>query len=439
MKLFYVLLILLLANCSFDNKTGIWINEDVLSKDNDDFKDFESLDIEKENFKEVINTDKNFKFEEFVSLSNYNWVDINYDESNNLKNFSYSENFNSVFKSKKIIKNTISKNLLYKNDNLIINDEKGNIIIFSINENRVIRKYNFYQKKYKKIKKFLNLIVEDNFVYISDNLGYLYAYNIKESKIVWAKKYQVAFRSNIKIFKDKIIASNQDNILFFFNKKNGDLLTKIPTEETIVKNTFKNNLSLNNNVTFFLNTFGSLYAIDNENMRLNWFVNLNQSLELNRNASFFASNIVNNNNKLAISTNKFTYIIDQISGSILHKKNISSNFNPIILGKYLFTISDEKFLTAMNTSNGKIIYSYDLNSKISEFLNTKKKEADFKSLMILNSKIIIFLKNSYILILELNGDLKEIRKLPTKISSLPIIIDNKILYMDKKNKLSIVD
>ena len=102
MKLFYVLLILLLANCSFDNKTGIWKNEDVLSKDNDDFKDFESLNIEKENFKEIINTDKNFKFEEFVSLSNYNWVDINYDESNNLKNFSYSENFNSVFKSKKL-------------------------------------------------------------------------------------------------------------------------------------------------------------------------------------------------------------------------------------------------------------------------------------------------------------------------------------------------
>ena len=52
---------------------------------------------------------------------------------------------------------------------------------------------------------------------------------------------------------------------------------------------------------------------------------------------------------LAISSNEFTYIIDKNSGSINHKKNFSSELKPIILDKYLFTISKNKYLIAMNT------------------------------------------------------------------------------------------
>ena len=93
----------------------------------------------------------------------------------------------------------------------------------------------------------------------------------------------------------------------------------------------------------------------------------------------------------------------------------------------------------MNINNGKIIYSYDLSLKIAEFLNIKKKDADIKNFMILNGKIVIFLQNSFILISNINGNLEQIRKLPTKINSYPITIDKTLLYLDKKNKISIID
>ena len=51
----------------------------------------------------------------------------------------------------------------------------------------------------------------------------------------------------------------------------------------------------------------------------------------------------------------------------------------------------------MNIKTGKVIYSYDINKKISEFLNIKKKEAEYKTIMIANSKIFIFLKNSFVI------------------------------------------
>ena len=82
------------------------------------------------------------------------------------------------------------------------------------------------------------------------------------------KKYKVGFRSNIKILNDKLITSDENNNLFFFNKENGEVLKLIPTEETIVKNQFVNNIAINNNITLFLNTYGSLYAINSETMQI---------------------------------------------------------------------------------------------------------------------------------------------------------------------------
>ena len=79
----------------------------------------------------------------------------------------------------------------------------------------------------------------------------MYSYNYQTQQILWAQNYKIPFRSNLKIFDNKLVAANQNNNLYFLNKNNGDLLRMIPTEETIIKNEFINNLSLNNELTFF--------------------------------------------------------------------------------------------------------------------------------------------------------------------------------------------
>ena len=55
----------------------------------------------------------------------------------------------------------------------------------------------------------------------------------------------------LKILKDKLIAANQNNNLYFFNKNNGEIIKRIPTEETLVKNKFINNLSIKTIIYFF--------------------------------------------------------------------------------------------------------------------------------------------------------------------------------------------
>ena len=111
------------------------------------------------------------------------------------------------------------------------------------------------------------------------------------------------------------------------------------------------------------------------------------------------------------------------TGTILFKKNFSSIVRPIIIDQYFFSISKNNFLIATNINNGEILYSLDINQEIANFLKSKKKEIQIKNMMIVNNKIYIFFKNSFLLKFDLNGKLKNINKLPNKINTFPIIID----------------
>ena len=442
MKLLNALLILFFLNsCSFDDKSGIWKNEnDNIKEKKDIFKDFKKVTSFEESFNKIIPFSKKTIIQISKPVISEKWNDIHYDFNNNLKNFQYNDVYQVILKSKKLSKNKVNDYLLFSNNHLIINDEKGNIIIYSINKRKIITKFNFYKKKYKKIKKILNLIVEKDIVYISDNLGYLYAINYKTGNIIWAKNYKIPFRSNLKIINDQLIAANQNNYLYFFNKKNGESIKFIPTEETIIKNAFINNLSINNEKSiFFLNTYGSLYSIDIKTLKINWFINLNQSTDINPSNLFDSVEIVSNKSKVLISSINKTFIIDSKLGLIIDKFNFSPLFRPIINKNYVFLITKNNLLISIDLNTSKILYSLDINDQIANFLNLNKKEVKIKSFMLVNNEIIIFLKNSYILNFKINGTLRSVRKLPFKLISFPIIIDNSFYFLNNKNKLIIMN
>tara|TARA_B100001057_G_scaffold484624_1_gene562962 strand:+ start:894 stop:2222 length:1329 start_codon:yes stop_codon:yes gene_type:complete len=438
MKLFSFLVILSFLNsCSFDNKSGIWNNENVTANNkNDNFlTDFKKISSSNEIFNEIKKIDDSFIFNIDKPYNNTSWKDIFYNNNNNTKNFKYDNLNQVIFKSKKLTKYNANNYILVENNNLFLTDKKGYLIVYSINENKIIAKLNFYKKKYKKIEKNLNIIIEGETIFISDNFGFIYAYDYQQNKILWAKNYKVPFRSNIKLINDKIITSNQNNDLFIFDKNSGNLIKKIPSEETIINNSFINNIALGNEEIFFLNTYGSLYSINNRDFKLNWFVNLNKTLDLNLSNLFSGSEIVYSDNKIVVSSNDNFYILDSKSGSIITKKNFSPISKPLIINNYIFLITKNSLLISMKLQNGDIIYSYDMNQKVSDFLGTKKKTLQIKSIKIANNKILIFLENSYLIKLDLKGNLIEIDKLPVKINSYPIFINNSLLFLNKKNKL----
>ena len=85
------------------------------------------------------------------------------------------------------------------------------------------------------------------------------------------------------------------------------------------------------------------------------------------------------------------------------------------------------------------MYSYNINQIIADYLNIKKKKVEFKSFYIVNNDLYILLKNSYFLYFNIFGELKKVTKLPFKIKTFPMFVNNSIFYLNTKNKIIQID
>ena len=442
MRVYYFLIIFLVSGCSFDNKSGIWNNENIIStnskKAQGEFVELNEL-LKIEIFNKTIDLNNEFKFNLSSPVNNFEWRDYFYKNSNNFDNFKYSKLDNEIFKSKKLSRKKSEGFAIFENNKFIFSNQEGDIILFLVSENRILNKFNFY-KKFKNLKKKLNLIIENNIIYVSDNLGYLYAYDSKLNKILWAKNYKIPFRSNMKVDNNNIYTSNQNNDFLIIEKNSGEVLKKIPTEENNIQNIFINNIALDEkNFLFFLNSYGSLYSIDTNTLQVRWFINLNQSLNSNYLNNFLSSEIVYHKKKIIISTNYYTYIINSENGFIISKLNFSSKVKPIINNNYLFLVTKNNFLIAFDLINLKILYSYNIDDQVAKKLKIKKKKISLKDLLLVNDDLLILLNNSYILYFDIRGKLKVIKKLNASMNTKPIFVDNAMLYLDNKNKLRILN
>ena len=433
-------LIIILQSCSFDNKSGIWSNvSEPIKKQNSAFKDFKSFSTIKEKiFQKQKPLDKNFTFNILNGKIITEWKDEFLSESNLKENFVYKNTNQNYSKSRKVSRSKLNNDLLYENNIAIFTDIKGNIITYSLKDKSNLKKFNFYKKRFKYIKKDLNIVVEEGTIFVSDNIGYLYAYNHKSDKILWAKKFKVPFRSNIKFKDQKIFTADQNNNLFIINATNGEIIKQIPTEEMLVKNNYKNNIAINNDNLFFLNTFGSIYSLNLTTLKVNWFLNINSTLSTDLSNLFFAKPIKIFKDKLIIMTNKNLQVLDSRTGLNIFKLPIKAQTETIINNDYIFFVTKDNLLISLDLNTGYVIYSKNIGEEIIKNINLKKNKLKIKFIDFVNSKIYLYLENSKIVKLDVYGQIRNIQKLPKKIYSRPIFIDSKILYISDKNQIVIL-
>ena len=168
-----------------------------------------------------------------------------------------------------------------------------------------------------------------------------------------------------------------------------------------------------------------MYSINIKSKSINWFINLNQALELTTTNLFFSTQIVNYDNIIVVSTSRHTYFIDSRSGNIISKKNFSSNFKPIINNDYVFFLTKKNMLIASKLKTGEILYSYKIDDQIKNLLYKRKKFV-FTNFMLANNKLLVFLNNSFISFFNIRGNLEQINKIPKKLIQ-PIFINGSIL------------
>ena len=435
-KIYYLVIFFLITNCSFDNKSGIWTGSNQVKKNNNSTSQNTEFVFKKQNrsIEEIeLAPEQSIKIDNLKTYTEWNQRYQN--QFNNINNVSFLNNGNYQ-KLSKISKSKVNKNILVYKNNLFFSDYKGNIGIYSLNENQIIFKFNFYKKKLKKFKKEIKLIVKKDFIIAVDNFGYAYSINYKKNKIVWAKNFLIPFRSNLKIINENLFLSDEKNKIILININNGDKIDEFYTQPSKAVSKFESNLAIDkNNNLLFMSTSGVLYSLNLiNNKRINWIKNFKQESEI----VYEGNPIIVQNDNIVISDKNNISLLN-VNGNKIWDLNIKSDLPPVISGNTIFVVNKDNFLLLINKNNGIIKFSKNINSLITKDFknNLKRKINKIDYIFLAENKLLLISKNSYFIEINIQNiiNINSIKKNPFEISSDIIFINEEMMFINESNRV----
>ena len=440
-NLIFFLIFILLVNCSFDNKTGIWSGSkkekrriSELEKKQKQTKVVDYIYSSKSIYSKEISLTKK------ISISNprknLSWKMSSLNQQNFLGNI-YLSGIDNIFLKKKIGKNKfpmskiISSPLVFEN-NIIFSDNNGTI--FNINQNGEINwKKNIYKKIYKKVYKNLVFSIYQNNIYVADNIGFIYSIGLNNGKLVWIKNHGIPIKSNIKIYKNKIFLINQDNRILCFNTKNGSKIWDIRSVPSFIKlqNFLSSAISKQGDV-IAINSSGDLLKVNANNGKIAWSLNTLQSTLAHTTDFFKSSEIVIIDDNIIFSSKSSIFSYNLNTGYTNWKQEVSSIGAPIIDGENIFILTDNGYFVIIDKDTGIIISS----TNILKILKKKKQETKITGFIMGSGKIYSVTSNGYLIVSSpVSGKVEYFKKIGDPVTSAPIINNGKLYILTKNSRI----
>ena len=440
-NLIFFLIFILLVNCSFDNKTGIWSGSkkekrriSELEKEQKQTKVVDYIYSSKSVYSKEISLTKK------ISISNprknLSWKMSSLNQQNFLGNI-YLSGIDNIFLKKKIGKNKfpmskiISSPLVFEN-NIIFSDNNGTI--FNINQNGEINwKKNIYKKIYKKVYKNLVFSIYQNNIYVADNIGFIYSIGLNNGKLVWIKNHGIPIKSNIKIYKNKIFLINQDNRILCFNTENGSKIWDIRSVPSFIKlqNFLSSAISKQGDV-IAINSSGDLLKVNANNGKIAWSLNTLESTLAHATDFFKSSEIVIIDDNIIFSSKSSIFSYNLNTGYTNWKQEVSSIGAPIIDGKNIFILTDNGYFVIIDKDTGIIISS----TNILKILKKKKQETKITGFIMGSGKIYSVTSNGYLIVSSpVSGKVEYFKKIGDPVTSAPIINNGKLYILTKNSRI----
>ena len=424
-KYIYLVLFLLILNCSFNPNSKFWTKEKKIFVDKSpalvqltDKK--KALNEFNQNFK--ISIPKNLKTKKNSQLNNDGFInfDVNLEKMSkyNFKTISSFSNF--------------EPEILIDKNQLFYFDSDGSIIKFDINSN-VVWKQNYYSKQDKKSQPILFFGRSGEDLFVADSIANYYVINKNTGKLQWKKKHSSSFNSQIKTFEDKALVIDMENQLRCFSLDTGDLIWSVKTQQSLLRSQKKQSIILINDKVYFSNSIGDVTAVNISNGKIIWQTPTQSNVSFGSTYFLKLSDIISDKKSIFVSNNNNQFFsIDLLSGAINWKQDFSSEVRPAIIGDYLVTISDDGLLIVMNKETGQIVRINDLFKNIKE-----KRKKKYQPIGFLVGKFSIYVStdNGRILVINFSeGKIEKILKLDNNKLQRPVYF-NKSLYIAKDNSI----
>ena len=316
---------------------------------------------------------------------------------------------------------------VFYNENIIFFDNKGAIILYDQNQ-KIVWKKNFYSKSEKKLKPRLNLAIHKNILIVTDSIAKYYALNIETGDIIWSKNNTVPFNSEIKIKDSFFYVVDYKNILRSISIKDGLESWNLKTEESLTKSNTKISIVIENQNIYFNNSIGDITAVNLKSGQLVWQLPT-QNNNISKNAfQLSSSRLVINEDSILFSNNKSEfYSIDITTGLINWKNEINSDLRPVVIGKFVITVSNKGYLYVLNKKKGNIIRINDLyrNYKIK-----KRKDISITGFFVALNKIYLSNNDGKLIVVDLNtGNIVNINKISAGKILQPYVNNNNLFLI----------
>lgn len=415
----------MLNNCSFDTRSGIWTEESI------SLKSEENKEI-KELFKNEILNENEFNPNLKIDVKNFN-ENKNKIKGNNFGALQVDSNFEKISKYNfKKIKyfDQFEPEVIFFDKDLVFFDKKGSIIKFDDKSN-IKWKVNHYSKKEKKLLPLLRFAKGGKNLLVTDNFAKIYLIDISNGKLIWEKDHKISLISQIKVDGNKFYVLDANNIFSCFSLVDGNQIWDFKTEKKLINSQKQTSVVINKESVIFNNTRGEIISLDKLNGNLNW---ITPTIEYGESFQSFLvknSDLVLNKNSVYFSNNKNSFFsLDVNLGFINWKQNINSYLRPVIIDNIIFTISPNGYLYVLEKNSGDIIrvtdIFYNLKSK-------KRKKIEISGFISTKDKIYLSTKNGKIIKINIkDGNLDLVHRISRNKISKPYVNNSK-LYIIKDN------
>ena len=419
-----------LSNCSLNENSRIWNKKEKIENEN---KVLKKIFTEKE----VISTEFNPLLK--LDLSKNTQNNKIFDPLNNFGSSKYNGQMNKInnYKFSKLENfNQFNFEPLILDNGIIIYDKKGTVIRFNDNTN-VVWKNNFYSKTEKKINPTLSFAMTDKNLLVADSIAKISSINLQTGNLIWSKKSEYPFNSEIKIFKDKFFVVDFKNTLRCFYIKDGTECWNIKNEDSFTVSKSKFSLLIKDNLVIYNNSLGDITAVDISSGLIQWQLPTQKSSIMNETYGFNFSKLVSDGSSIYFSNNKNQfYSVDLKSGTTNWMSEINSILTPIIIGNFIFTVSENGYFFTIQKSEGNIIRINDIYKNF----NFKKRERIRPTgLTIGGNNLYLTNSDGNLIVISLSaGNVLKIEKVGRDLISKPLIY-NENLFIVKNGSITLYD
>ena len=146
-----------------------------------------------------------------------------------------------------------------------------------------------------------------------------------------------------------------------FYIKDGTECWNIKTEDSFIVSNSKFSMLIKDNLVIYNNSLGDITAVDILSGLIEWQLPTQKSSIMNETYGFNFSKLVSDGSSIYFSNNKNQfYSVDLSSGTTNWMSEINSILTPIIIGNFIFTVSENGYLFTIQKNEGNIIRINDI-------------------------------------------------------------------------------